>query len=72
VDIRDVNGQGYQQAQQAVDAATSDTAWPALLAFLVGSPAQFGFGRQLMQLAPDHVTVEIFSSETDALAWLDV
>ena len=71
VDIRDVTPPSYHQASQVVKTGVAASAWPPLCAFLVGSAVQYGFSRQLEALSPSGGTVDIFTDESAAQAWLD-
>ena len=70
LDIRDVNPPGYDQAIKVIQTAVAAGAWPRRLALLVVSAVQYGFSRQLEALAPPDGTVDIFTDESEAGAWL--
>lgn len=70
VDLRGAEIPKYPQAEQSVNTAVRNDAWPEKCAFLIGSVVQYGFSRQLQALAPLGTTIEIFSDEAKALQWL--
>jgi hypothetical protein len=70
IDIRRVQIPDYDAAGAMVEAAVRDGGLPLVCAYLVGSAAQFGFGRQLQSLSPASSRIEIFAHERDALMWL--
>ena len=71
IDMRHANPPNYHDANAIVAAAIKDGAWPLSRAYLVGSAVQFGFARQLQSLAPRQMEVQIFTSEDEALRWLN-
>ena len=44
---------------------------PSYTAYIVGSAVHYGFVDQLKAYAPLHIKIEAFSSEDEALAWLE-
>ena len=59
------------ELQVALQAAITDTIWPACRAFVVMTPQQHDFARQLQALMGPHAVVsETFQDETDAMEWL--
>lgn len=59
----------YSEIQQIVAAATADKGWPLRRAYLVMPGVQFGFVRQLQAIAPPEVTIDLFTTESEALEW---
>jgi hypothetical protein len=71
IDVRGVTTPGYHEATSIVKAALKAGAFPLRRGYLVGSAVQFGFARQLQALAPASMEIEIFTSESEALVWLN-
>jgi len=60
----------YEDLQEILSGIIRDGGWPLQRAFLTSTAAQFGVARQLQLMAPQTLTVEVFTDPNEAEAWL--
>ena len=60
----------YSKVQEMVGAALKQGGLPLRRAYLVGTAVQHGVVTQMQALAPPQISVEIFTNEAEAVAWL--
>ena len=71
IDLRLIhNKPAFDQMMHSVQIGMEQSSVPLRRAYLIGSPMQFGFARQMQSLLPPEVVSEIFTDERLALAWL--
>jgi hypothetical protein len=60
----------YSQVKEMVEAAMKQGGLPHRRAYLVGAAVHHGIVRQMQALAPPQISIEIFTNEAEAIAWL--
>ncbi len=72
IDVRNVESvPDYHEVPAMIQAALKAGGLPLHRAYVVASAVQFGLVRQMQALSPSEIKVEIFFSESEAIAWLN-